>query len=524
MKRHPVAAWAAVVFISIFCGLLWLHGNRIVMSNDEGIILDAATRMLHGQAPYRDFFTYMSPGSYWLQEAAFAIFGVSLRAGRVPVIFDFALECALLFWLTARLAGRKAAGAVLFLFFAIQATTPEFLLAQHRMDSAGLSLASIALCLEGRMRAKWGYWASGGLAIAAAAICTPTIALIAAATLIWLIAEPPLRRFLLPYGCGLGAGAAAIVTALAASGILIPFLKQMLWLGRNYTELNVMPYGWIIGGYGTALAGATGTDLIIRPLLVFSVALPAVAPVVALLGWGAAMLADPAKRRWAANKAIPYLLASMVLYVASTYPRADVAHLAFVGALPAVLVAVWLARCAPSWLANSIFGVLAVSAGMFLAQTAAELRHEVAVSTPVGALQVRDSDAPALRALLAAVHPGDALYTHPYRPLLYFLTKAQNPTRYSYLGPGLMTAADEQIALAALENSPPKWLLYLPLSREEFLRVFPHATKLDHRFPAIEAWSRREYDAVNPAVIVGGYRLYERRAGSATPSLAARAF
>src|SRR5262245_58548513 len=102
------------------------------MTLDEGIILDAAARMLHGQTLYRDFFGYMSPGSYWLQEAAFSILGVSLKAGRVVVILDFAIECALLFWIVARLAGKRAGFVAVFLFFAFQATAPELLLAQHR--------------------------------------------------------------------------------------------------------------------------------------------------------------------------------------------------------------------------------------------------------------------------------------------------------------------------------------------------------------------------------------------------------
>lgn len=256
-KRCLTAAGlAAIVFASTFFGLLWLHGNRLIFSNDEGIILDAATRMLHGQAPYRDFFAYMSPGSYWIHKIAFLIFGVSLRAARVPVLFDFALECALLFWLTARFAGRKAGLAVLFVFFALQATSPEFLLAQHRMDSAALSLASIALCLEGYRSRKAPYWVAGGLAIAAAAICTPTIALLAIPALVWLTVDRSLRRLLLPYAAGLFSGAVAIAATLASSGILIPFLKQMLWLRRNYADVNVMPYGSIIGGYGAAFQGA----------------------------------------------------------------------------------------------------------------------------------------------------------------------------------------------------------------------------------------------------------------------------
>ena len=46
----------------------------------------------------------MSPGSYWLQALVFRLLGVSLWTGRLIVIFDFALQCALVFWLAAQLA------------------------------------------------------------------------------------------------------------------------------------------------------------------------------------------------------------------------------------------------------------------------------------------------------------------------------------------------------------------------------------------------------------------------------------
>src|ERR1700722_9961432 len=88
----------AVPFL-IFAGafsLLWLvYGNRLIFgTSDEGIYLDAAERILHGQKPYVDFFGYMSPGSFWMQALAFRLFGVTLAAGRVLVIFYVALEGA----------------------------------------------------------------------------------------------------------------------------------------------------------------------------------------------------------------------------------------------------------------------------------------------------------------------------------------------------------------------------------------------------------------------------------------------
>jgi 4-amino-4-deoxy-L-arabinose transferase-like glycosyltransferase len=98
MRTLSPGPTAALLFGAVAALLLWVHGNRLVFSNDEGIILDAASRMLHGQVLYRDFFGYMSPGSYWLQEAAFRLFGVSQLSGRLIVILDFSLECALVFW------------------------------------------------------------------------------------------------------------------------------------------------------------------------------------------------------------------------------------------------------------------------------------------------------------------------------------------------------------------------------------------------------------------------------------------
>ena len=84
--------------------LLAMHGQRMVMTNDEGIVLESAQRMAAGGRIYVDFFGYMSPGSYWLQALVFKLLGVALWTGRLIVILDFALQCALVYWLAARLS------------------------------------------------------------------------------------------------------------------------------------------------------------------------------------------------------------------------------------------------------------------------------------------------------------------------------------------------------------------------------------------------------------------------------------
>src|SRR4051812_46533094 len=101
-----------------------LQGNRFLLTNDEGILLNPAQQVASGARPYVDFFGYMSPGSYWIQAAWFKAIGVSFWAGRIPVVLDFSLQCALLFWLTARLASRRAALAAVIVFAGFQIADP----------------------------------------------------------------------------------------------------------------------------------------------------------------------------------------------------------------------------------------------------------------------------------------------------------------------------------------------------------------------------------------------------------------
>jgi hypothetical protein len=74
-----------------------------------------------------------------------------------------------------------------------------------------------------------------------------------------------------------------------------------------------------------------------------------------------------------------------------------------------------------------------------------------------------------------------------------------------------MTSTEEDKALAELSANPPEWLLYMQLTRDEYLRVFPNATRLNPQFETIEAWFRANYKLVEPSGInVAGYRLWKR--------------
>jgi hypothetical protein len=129
--------------------------------------------------------------------------------------------------------------------------------------------------------------------------------------------------------------------------------------------------------------------------------------------------------------------------------------------------------------------------------------------TPVGDVRASAEEAPVVEELLSRVRPHQSLFVYPYKPLLYFLTQAENPTRYPYLQPGLMTGEDARLTLSELEARPPEWVLYMDLDRAEFERVFPAGKSLDPHYPQLESWIQANYrSAACPPL--GGYVLLRR--------------
>jgi hypothetical protein len=197
--------------------------------------------------------------------------------------------------------------------------------------------------------------------------------------------------------------------------------------------------------------------------------------------------------------------------VVTTYPRSDVAHLAFVAALPYALTAIGVSRIFPARLAPAMGIGAVVLAGLFSLNFFQGWFKAEVVASALGPLRVQPKDAPAMTQLVSQVRPGDSLFVFPYMPVLYVVTQAKNPTRFSYLAPGMMTQAEELEMLQQLKQHPPEWLLYLQLTPEEFLRVFPHGSGLAWKFSRLEEWLEKHYrPQADPPVSFSGYKLWRR--------------
>lgn len=502
---------AAAIFLAVAALLLAMHGQRMVMTNDEGIVLESAQRIASGGRIYVDFFGYMSPGSYWLQAVVFKLLGVALWTGRLIVILDFALQCALVYWLTAKLAASwRAATAVTLTFAGFQVADPAFLTSTHRWDSATFALAGLCLAVSAHGDGRRWKWVLSGAALASAAWCTPSLLILAIVVMLWLAVSRERRGNLIPLLGGAAAIGLAGIAALMSSGSLGAFFAQMAWLRQNYSGVNVLPYGSIIGGYRALLEGSHGTlETIVRLILIACVALPAILPPLAILLGG--LMLWRSQKTGERHDVLLLLLPAVAALAITAFPRADVMHLAFIAALPYVLVAAALASLLPARAASWLSIVSILLATIFASNYVRGWRDSSPVPSPAGTLQVARDQAVDVQRLMQQVHPGDSLFVYPYMPMQYVLTQARNPTRYSYLMPGMMTRSQEIEALSELESRPPEWLMYMPLSREEVLRVFPNASDRDWRFAELESWIQQNYRPVeSPPVSVGGYRLWRR--------------
>ena len=73
-----------VALLAVVSGLLVLATLREpLIIYDEGIVVVGAWRVMHGDIPYRDFWTIYAPGQFYLLAALFRLVGPSLLAERL---------------------------------------------------------------------------------------------------------------------------------------------------------------------------------------------------------------------------------------------------------------------------------------------------------------------------------------------------------------------------------------------------------------------------------------------------------
>jgi hypothetical protein len=461
-------------------------------TNDEGIYLEGARSLFEGKVLYKDHFAFTGPGTYWILAACFQLFGFTVAAGRIPFVVDLAVTTAFTYWFVARFITKRSAVAAAFVCFVVQIANPNMQNTNHRWDSGALACIALAAAC----------WRSGGrvapfvsgVSAAAAAWCSPPVVFLGGVLAVWHWR----RSALLWYLAGGAACSAISVAILAISGSLPYLLPSLLWASRNYSEANRVPYGFVNGGFANVFAGGSPTFAVIAAIVLTAILLPAICPVVNLLGIRR-ILRGPAE--------IGLLMAGSMALVVSTYPRVDTGHLTNVLA-PALAVSVWVIA---GWRAAKfmavVVGIAAAMLFYYTVETSFKLERR---DTRAGAIRGQAREVDAIAFAQSSVPAGATLFVYPYMPMMYFATGGVNPTQYSFLQPGMMTSADETIVLKRLNQNPPEYVLFALFSAEDLLRIWPNSDLKRLRMSSLEQWIQLNYTADTSGRHINSYKLYRR--------------
>lgn len=432
---------AVLVLGAALAGVTILRG---IAPHDEGLMLQAGSRIASGQWPYRDFWTNYPPGQPLLLAGLQTVFGPSLLSWRVLRIAVDAITTLLVYLMvrrrtgeaTALLAALAAAGAMAFPTgpgpnpIALALALGALLLAPRRPLAAGV-LAGVT-CL---FRIEVGVAAVAGVVLAAPRgrrTTTGAVALaVGATTLAPFFAVAP------------GAMLHDLFGFYAIQGLQrVPFPVNFTGPVRPSKLIEFyLPLILVVGVAAWAAA-------ITRRTVVAARERPVHQPGIA----ARSRLTRPAMHEFA--------LAPLALVgLAYLLGRTDEFHLIPLSVVLAVMLAVESAASQGAVRAGLLV-LLALIALHGLDRQGGQLVHPpplAAVPGPAGdGVQTDRADAAALGALKRLVdritRPGEPIFVANPRhdrvqagdPLLYVVLGRPNPTRYDVMQPGLITTAAVQ--------------------------------------------------------------------------------
>ncbi|MBI2841625.1 MAG: glycosyltransferase family 39 protein [Acidobacteria bacterium] len=136
------AYWLHGLFLIVITFLFSFHYRLSLPAFDEGLYYQEAQRMLHGEVIYRDFFEFVTPGTFFFIKWIFEIFGEHIVAVRYGLFVLYLLETWLIFWLGIRLLRRPSLAYLPALLFVYLAKYDAWWSVQHHVLSHFTAVAT----------------------------------------------------------------------------------------------------------------------------------------------------------------------------------------------------------------------------------------------------------------------------------------------------------------------------------------------------------------------------------------------
>jgi hypothetical protein len=470
--------WICTGLLVALAGWYWLRFfYRSTNLLDEGSTAAQALRIVNGELIYRDFFTVVTPGSYYTVAWLFWLFGESLMLLRWA-----ALAVGIGILLCALMVGRRvmawpfaAAAGLLTTVWGWFLVTPNF----YSLEAALLSLVALACYVYGAP--SWRWMVAAGVATGATAMVKQNVGAYTAAGLFFTIwasrlfdNQPDWRGRMKMSGqflAGVSLPVVATLFWLAASGAG-PYLYES-WVYYplvKYTERFARPFPDFF-----PIDEGDPFDLWTKLVIYLpAVVYPLVAVAIAVLAARFRRGDRDAKTEGHALVAIAFV---GVLTLLQAWPRADVPHILF-GLQPTFILFAYLLSCVWRMLKavpGPRMAIAAIALVAALAPAATLLwkgykrtdweyqNYFVAVRTDrargifAAGLEAQRIDI-VTKYISEHTAPGDPIFVVPWASGFYFLANRPNPTRID-----LMLFEDPEAypcLLSRLEARPPKYVIY----------------------------------------------------------------
>lgn len=471
--------WILTFVLVAFAAWYWLqYFNRSTNLLDEGSTAAQAMRVVNGELIYRDFFTVVTPGSYYTIAWLFRAFGEGLMVLRWA-----ALVTGLGILLTTLTVGRRvmvwpfaAAAGLLTTVWGWFMVTPNF----YSLEAALLSLIALACYVHGAPSWRWMIYA--GMATGVTVMVKQNVGAYTAAGLcitIWASrlfdTEPDVRG-------------RAQMSGQFVAGMAVPIVPTLLWLIASgagpylyeswiyyplvkYTERFARPFPGFF-----PLAESDPFDLwtklvVYLPVIVYPLSLVAIG----VLSWRFQRRGDRAAKH--EGHALLAIASVGILTLLQAWPRADVPHILF-GLQPTFILFAYLLFC--GWRAVKVMpgprtAIAAIAMIIALAPAATLLwkgyqrtdweyqNYIVAVRTDrakgifAAGLEAQRIDV-VTTYISEHTAPDDPVFVVPWASGFNFLANRSNPTRTDFI---LFEDPEAYpCLLARLDARPPKYVIY----------------------------------------------------------------
>ena len=478
IPEQDSSEWSIAIFIFLLgCCYLWLFRRFTMMDPDEGIILQGAQRILSGQVLYRDFFSFLTPGSFYQTAIVLRAFGDSIVVARTELVFTGAVASSITYLLARRVCSRAVAVSTAILVIA--ATLPYRFVVLHNWDSTLWACLAIYAGLRWfeTGRASWAFLtglggsvtfvfeqSKGAGVLLGVAICLGAV---------WLFQGPSkvvstagvvafVSGIVIPIGSTFG-----FFALQHAAGSMV---ADLAWPFRHYSAANRVFYGYQNWNDGTRKMLFGSGSLLVRFITLWAVSPCFLVPALPLIGVGLLFvwLARLGWRKAPIQAAIYYVFLNSIilgLLISIIVVRADIVHFMYVFPILVLPIAWFLQGTDVSiHLLKPIKPLLVnLTAIAFLLFCASVLwrviRPPARIDTRRGTITAAAGDE-VIQFVQSEIASDQKVLVYPYLPLYNYLTRTSSPAAYDYFQPGMSTAEQASEIIQSLRENPTAPVLF----------------------------------------------------------------